>query len=77
MADGRRRCSRRFSVPGTDRRKEVASHESAADLEGQSTVKPEAWALRFAQPWGKCRMPAVLALTALSAFLPAVDANRG
>jgi hypothetical protein len=53
MADGRRRCSHRFSVPGTDRRKEVASHESAADLEAQSAngaIKPEAWALRFAQP---------------------------
>ena len=53
MAGRCRRFGCRFSVPGTDRCKEVASHEEAADLEGQSTVKPEAWALHFAEILGQ------------------------
>jgi hypothetical protein len=46
MADRRRRCGCRLSLPGTDGREEAANQESAAHLKGQPTVKPEAWALR-------------------------------
>ena len=75
MADRRRRCGCRLYLPGTDGREEAANQESAADLKGQPTVKLGALALHSVL--GKCQMPAVLALAALSAFLSSVNVNRG